>query len=111
MANETVRVNLVNAINELTRLLEVCPDTNQQFEIRVRIRELFQRLDRVIVATLDSGTKEFDDAIASLKVLTESAIKAKTDLDQIAVTINNAAEAIQKVEKLVKNVSRVLKNL
>lgn len=108
MANETVRVHLVNAINELTRLLEVCSDTNQQFEIRIRIRELFQRLDRVIVATLDSGTREFDDAIASLEVLTASAIKAKTDLDQIAVTINNAAEAIQKVEKLVKKVSGVL---
>ncbi len=35
----------------------------------IKIRELFQRLDRVIVATLDSGTPECNEAITSLKAL------------------------------------------
>lgn len=109
MANETVRANLIDAINEMTRLLEVCPDSNLQFEIRIRIRELFQRLDRVIVATLDSGTQEFADAIASLQTLTAAAIEAKSDITRISETVNHAADAIRKVEKLVKNVTGVLK--
>lgn len=105
---ETIRVNLVNAINEMNKLLEVCNDENQKFEIRIKIRELFQRLDRVIVATLDSGTPEFAEAIESLKSLTAKAIEAKQSLDKVAETINKAAEAIGKVEKLVKNVVGVL---
>lgn len=108
MSNETIRVNLVNAINEMSKLLEVCNDENQKFELRIKIRELFQRLDRVIVATLDSGTPEFDEAIKSLKSLTAKAIEAKQDLDKIAVTITKAAKAIGKVEKLLKNVVGVL---
>lgn len=108
MSNETIRVNLVNAINEMSKLLEVCNDENQKFELRIKIRELFQRLDRVIVATLDTGTPEFDEAIKSLKALTKKAVEAKKDVNKIAETINRAAEAIGKVEKLVKNVVGIL---
>ena len=108
MSNETIRGNLVNAINEMTRLLEVCNDENEKFELRIKIRELFQRLDRVIVATLDSGTPEFAEAVESLKSLTAKAIEAKNDLEKVADTINKASEAIGKVEKLVKNVVGVL---
>lgn len=108
MSNETIRENLVNAINEMTRLLEVCNDENEKFELRIKIRELFQRLDRVIVATLDSGTPDFAEAVESLKSLTAKAIEAKSDLEKVTETINKAAEAIGKVEKLVKNVVGVL---
>jgi hypothetical protein len=82
MSTETIRVNLVNAINEMSKLLEVCNDENQKFEIRIKIRELFQRLDRVFVATLESGTPEFDEAIKSLKSLTKKAIEAKRDVSK-----------------------------
>ncbi len=109
MANETIRGNIVDAINELNKLLEICQDSNQCFEIRIKIRELYQRLDRVIVASLDASTPEFSDAIKALKDLTKEAINAKTKLDKVATVINKAATAIGKVEKLVTNVSGVLK--
>ncbi|OGB22443.1 MAG: hypothetical protein A3I66_04025 [Burkholderiales bacterium RIFCSPLOWO2_02_FULL_57_36] len=108
MPNQTIRGNLVDAINELNKLLEICPDENQCFEIRIKIRELFQRLDRVIIATLDSSTMEFDEAIKALQALTKEAEKAKTQLDRVAEVINKAAKAVAKVEKLVKNVTGVL---
>lgn len=108
MAKETVRKNLVDAINELTKLLEVCKDPNERFELRIKIRELFQRLDRVIVATLDSETPEFSEAVESLKALTKKAKEARAHLDKVADTINAAGEAINKVEKLVKNIAGVL---
>jgi hypothetical protein len=109
MSDETVRGNIVNAINALTHLLEFCADSNQQFEIRVRIRELFCHLDRLIVAVLDSGTREFADTIASLQALTETAIKAKDELDTVTETLKKASEAVGRVEMLVRNVSGVLK--
>ncbi|CAH1202634.1 conserved hypothetical protein [Candidatus Nitrotoga sp. BS] len=108
MSNETIRGNLVDAINELNKLLETCNDENLKFEIRIKIRELYQRLDRVIVATLDATTTEFADAIDALKSLTAKANKAKQDIDKVAAVINQAAKAISKVEKLITNVAGVL---
>lgn len=108
MSEETVRKNLVDSINEMTRLLEICEDSNQRFELRIKIRELFQRLDRVIVATLDSSTHEFKDAISALQKLTKKAKEAREDLDKVADAINKAADALGKVEKLVKNVAGVM---
>ena len=104
MQNETIRKNLVDSINEMTRLLEVCQDSNQQFELRIKIRELFQRLDRVIVATLESNTQDFKDAVEALQVLTKKAKEAKEELNKVEETIDKAAEAVGKLEKLLKNV-------
>lgn len=108
MPDNTIRGNLVDAINEMTKLLEVCEDSNQCFEIRIKIRELFQRLDRVIVASLDSTTPEFNEAIKALRSLTKAAADAKSKLDKVTDVLNKAATAIGKVEKLVKNVTGVL---
>ena len=108
MSNETIRKNLIDAINEMTQLLEVCNDTDEKFKIRIKIRELFHELDKVIVATLDSGTVEFNEALKSLKELTREAKEAHDDLEKVAKTINKAAEAIGKVEKLVKGIVGVI---
>jgi ABC-type transporter Mla subunit MlaD len=105
MSNEIIRKNLVDAINEMSRLLEVCEDEDQLFEIRMKIRELSLKLDRVIVAILNSETPEFKEALASLKTLTNEAREAKNDLKKTASAINKAAEALGKVEKLLKGVS------
>ncbi|MCF6345771.1 MAG: hypothetical protein L3J00_04785 [Thiomicrorhabdus sp.] len=104
MASLTIRRNLVDAINEISGLIEVCPDPNQKFELRIKVRELFQRLDRVIVANLDTKTEEFKEAILALKELTKMARKAKKKLDNVAGIINKATDVVAKVEKLVKNV-------
>jgi uncharacterized protein (UPF0147 family) len=108
MPDNTIRGNIVNAINELNKLLEVCQDPNECFEIRIKIRELFQRLDRVIIASLDSTTPEFDAAIQALQSLTKAATEAKVKLDKVAAVIAKAATAVSKVEILVKNVAGVL---
>lgn len=108
MSSNTIRGNLVDALNEMTKLLEVCENRDQCFEIRIKIRELFQSLDRVIAASLDSTTPDFDDAIKALQSLTNEATEAKRKLDKVAVVINKAATAIGKVEKLVRNVTGIL---
>lgn len=108
MSNETVRGNLVDSINEMTKVLDLCQDSNECFEIKLKIRKLFQLLDRVIIATLDSTTDEFDQAIKSLQSLTLTAKAAQVDLDKVADMIKKSATAIGKVEKLVVNVAGVL---
>ena len=108
MSDETIRKNLIDAINEMTRLLEACNDPDEKFKIRIKIRELFHELDKVIVATLDSGTDEFNEALKSLKELTKKANEARDDLEKVAEVINKAAEAVGKVEKTVKGVVGVL---
>ena len=104
MSNKTIRKNLIDAINEMTQLLEACNDADQKFKIRIKISELFHELDKVIAATLDSETDEFNEALKSLKELTKEANKARGDLEKIEKIINKATEAIEKVEKLVKGV-------
>lgn len=107
MSNETLRGNLVDSINKMTRLLEICP-AHQRFELRAMIRELMQRLDRVLVATLDSATPEFAAAIASLHDLKKKAEHAKADLEEVAATIEQAAVAVDRLEEVVRNVVGVM---
>ena len=111
MATRTVRSSLIDAINEMTQLLENTEDANQQFEVRLKIRELYHRLDRVIITSLVPGSNDFKQALDALAELTKQAKTAKKDLDKIPDTIKSATKAIKKVEKLVKGVSGVLKIL
>ncbi|MDW6005427.1 hypothetical protein [Vibrio mangrovi] len=108
MSNETIRTNLVDALNEMNKLLEVCEDEDQQYEIRIQCKTLFQQLDRVIVATLDAGAAEYKDALSALKDLTSLAVEGKKDLEKMYKVIEKAADVIEKVEKLVKHVTRLL---
>jgi len=108
MLNQTIRGSLVDAIDAMTRLLAVCEDPNQAFELRIKIRELFQKLDRVIVTSLDSGSEAFEQALIELEQLTTTAIAAKEDLAQVTATLEQATRALTKVEKLVKGVIGVL---
>ena len=107
---DTVRGNLIDAINELSKLLDVTQDPNEQFEIRIKLRELYQRLDRVVVADLSSVTTtvKFRAAIDALKALTEAAKEAQRDVAKVSKAIRKAASAVGKVEKLVSNVAGTL---
>lgn len=107
MSQNMMRENLVGAINEMACLLEVCVDIDQRYDLRIKIRQLFQRMDRVIVASLDEHSLEFGAAIKSLAMLSEDARKAKDDLNRIAGTLNKASDAIGKLEKIVKNIDGV----
>lgn len=108
MSNDTIRNGLIDAINEMTRLLEHCDDPNQAFELRIKIRELFHQLDRVIVATLDAATPQFNEALTTLNELTASARKSRQNIDNVSATITKAAETVAKVEKVIKGVVGVL---
>ena len=105
--SNTIRGELVDAINELRQLLFVTTGT-EQMQIRQRIQELLRLLDRVIAASLDPTTKAFKDALKSLQGLTQQTKKAKQDVEKVAGTIQKAADAIAKVENLVTNVAGFL---
>jgi len=108
MSNKTIRAGLIDALNQLMRLADGCSDPNQAFELNIKIRELFQKLDRVIVARLESNTPEFEQALVSLDELTKQATVALDDASKVAATIAKAAEAVGKIEKLVVGVAGIL---
>lgn len=108
MPNNTIRVGLIDSINQLMRLADVYGDPNQVFELNIKIRELFHKLDRVIVSTLERTSPEFEDALTTLDAPTVQAQEAMDDASRVAATISKAADAVAKVEKLVIGVVGIL---
>jgi predicted metal-dependent hydrolase len=109
MATETLTENLAKSINEITRLIYLTEDENKKFELKIKKMELFQQLDRVIIAELSNESEAFKEALSAIKELTQKAMEAKKDLSKIRDTIEKAAKAISKIEKLIKNIAGVLK--
>lgn len=105
MSNEVIRKKLIESINEITELLEACDDSSQEFELRMKLRTLFQQLNAITLVTLDAKSTEFNEAVASLNKLTESANEAKKDLGKVAQTLNKADKVVGKIEKLIKSVA------
>lgn len=105
---EPLREELVNSIGEMSALLEVCENPAEKFELRRQVRELFQVLDTVTIESLDSTSPEFREALTSLKSLTSEAKEAKSDLDRIVCATDKAAKALGKLEKLGKNVAKLV---
>jgi len=106
--NKTIRVGLIDAIDQMMRLSDVCDDPNQKFEINLKVRALYQMLDRVIVTTLQTTDADFEQALLALDELTQQAISATASVTMVAETITKAADAIGKIEKLVAGVVGIL---
>lgn len=103
MSMEDLNLQLEESITELTGLLEVTEDPDQQFTLREQIRELSAQLDKAIVSSLDTSTPEFFDAMDSLKRLVKDARQAQADTGKLAQVISNSAKTIAKVEKLLRS--------
>jgi len=106
--NKTIRLGLVDAINQMMRLSDVCDDPDHKFEINLKVRALFKILDRVIVTTLQTTDADFEQALLALDALTQQANSATASLTMVAETITKAADAIGKIEKLVAGVVGIL---
>ena len=103
MKDETLRQHIVDAINDLTQLLELCEDPDQRQALRLKIRELFIQLDEIIVAKIDNDSHAFSEAITALQTLSTQAQEAAEDLEIVATTLSKAADVIEKISKLAKN--------
>jgi hypothetical protein len=98
----TLRKNIIDAINELNKLLHLSITEEEKITIRKKRRLLFLLLEEVIEQQIDPTSPDFSKAIKALKNATKSAIAAKDDISQVAETIKKVTTAAKLVEKIVK---------
>lgn len=108
MTDTTLRVAITNSLNELSKLKFVTRDPEQLNEIRSKSRILIRQLDVVLGNALNKQNNDFQHALESLNKLTKKAKKAKSDVDKIGQTIQQAADAITKVETVLGDLSGLL---
>lgn len=99
---ETLRGNISDTVNELNKLLLKTTDPEEEGKLRNLRRIYFALWEEVIKQEIDSKTGEFREAIDSLKVARDAAIKAKEDLEKIAEAIDKAVAAAKAVDRIVK---------
>lgn len=99
---ETIRQNLVNLINELNKLLILTTDPEEEEKIRRARRVSLSLLEEVIKQEIKSNTREFREAISSLKEAQDAVETAKQDVKKISDAINRTVLAAKAVDKIVK---------
>ncbi|HED17413.1 MAG TPA: hypothetical protein ENI64_11445 [Gammaproteobacteria bacterium] len=98
----TLRKNLTDTLNELQSLMMANITDEQRETLRKRIRILFAQLDEVLVQDLSDSSDDFNQALAALQNSAQAAEDAKNDIDKVASVINKTADAIGKLEKVLK---------
>jgi hypothetical protein len=99
---ETIRVNLVNLLNDLQKLLDLTTNSGMREKLRTHKRICFILLEEVVRQEIDSSTKEFSEAISSLKDAQKAVEVAKADNKKVADAINRIALAAKAVDQIVK---------
>lgn len=99
---ETLRGRISDTVNELNKLLKKTTDPEEEEKLR-KLRGIYFALwEEVIKQEIDSGTRAFKEAIDSLKVAYDAAVKAKEDLQKVAEAIDRAVSAAKAVDRIVK---------
>ncbi len=98
----TLRKNLTDALNELQSLMMADITDEERETIRKRIRILFAQLDEVLIQDISDSSDDFNQALAALQNSAQAAEEAKDDIDKVANAISKTADAIGKLEKVLK---------
>lgn len=98
----TIRVNLVNLLNEFSKLLILTNDEAEEKTIRKNRRVLFVLLEEVVKQEIDANTMQFREAIFALQEARKKVEEAKADIHKIVDAIKFAVLAAKSVDKIVK---------
>lgn len=100
---------LNSAIIELNELWTLCNDDDQCEKILEKRDKLDSQARELANKTLrEEGTVELDAAISALNTLTQEAISAKEEIDDIAERIRKTANAIDKAESAISKVASLI---
>lgn len=108
MSKKDLKEQLAETINELSSLLEVTEDPDQQFALRTRLHEMSASLDKLVVSELQVSPPEFNEAMDSLKKLAGEAKNVRADIKKFEKILEKSASTIARVEKLFKNISQAV---
>ena len=98
----TLRNSLTDALNELQSLMMADITDEERDTLRKRIRILFAQLDEVLIQDISNSNEEFNQALVALQNSAQAAEDAKSNIDKVANAINKTADAIGKLEKVLK---------
>lgn len=98
----TIRVSLVNLLNEFNKLLILTNEDEEEKTIRKNRRVLFVLLEEVVKQEIDANTVPFREAIFALQEAREKVEEAKLDIDKIVDAIKLTVLAAKSVDKIVK---------
>ena len=108
MTDTTLRAAIINSLNELGKLKFVTQNPIELNKIRDASGVLLRQLDIVLNNILNNQSDDFKNALKALNELTILAKKSKSDVDKIAQTIQKSAEAIDKIGKVLGNLTGLL---
>ncbi|OLQ88042.1 hypothetical protein BIY22_07675 [Vibrio panuliri] len=105
----TVRQSIVDAINELNKVLPVIANDQAQFSMLMLQRSRLQRqLVLVLSDTLTGNDTDLSDALSALQEATDSAKEAQTDIANVNRMLGKMSKAIKAVGKVIKGISEVV---
>ncbi|GAB2664122.1 hypothetical protein [Vibrio panuliri] len=105
----TVRQSIVDAINELNKVLPVIANDQAQFSMLMLQRSRLQRqLVLVLSDTLTGSDTDLSDALSALQEATDSAKEAQTDIANVNRMLGKMSKAIKAVGKVIKGISEVV---
>lgn len=98
----TIRVNLVNLLNEFNKLLVLTNNDDEEAKIRKNRRILFVLLEEVVKQEIDANTTEFREAISALREARQKVEDAKADIGKIVDAIRFVVLAAKAVDTIVR---------
>ena len=99
---DSLRQQLIESIRELSSLLVVTFDEEQEEAIQEHLDQLNKLLDEIVQKPPDSESEVFGAAIEALKSATGKVREAREDIDRVADAIGYMASAAKAVAKVIK---------
>lgn len=99
---------LNKAVRELNELWQVCTDDAQSEQLLMKRDELDTQAQQLANKIIQEGNDDLNSAIAALNELTEQALSAKNEINDIARKIEKTASAIDKATKAITKVAVLL---
>jgi len=98
---DTLRILIVEILNELNYQLRATDDGQEKKEIRRLKKILWMLLEDVIEQELDKNSQTYKDAIEALERADKDAKRATLDIKKCSESLNSIVDAIKILEKVV----------
>ena len=99
---DSLRQQLIESIRELSDLLVVIFDKEQEEAIQEHLDQLNLLLDKIVEESINRESEAFGAAIEALKSATGKVREARKDIDRVADAIGYIASAAKAVAKVLK---------
>ncbi|WP_194435375.1 hypothetical protein [Vibrio fluminensis] len=104
----TVRQGIVDAINELNKVLPAIANEPSFPMLMLQRSRLQRQLIFVLSDTLTGSNDDLSDALSALQEVIATAREAQQDIDQVQRVMSKITKAIKAVEKVVDGIKEIV---